>query len=345
MLVYKDRDSKKDILGFQCDRCDYTTLTDVIPNDHGEFRYICPKCGYKMNDRPVEKEEETKMVNSYTVSNAAKRLNCSASTINRAIRDGRFHDCYTEAGYLGKPAWMIPSEQVEYWVNNGGFLQSGKKIKEAPTKAEMDAFKKSVGKLGQTQKENTRTVFDPEVGKYVPVLDLLGDVKEEVKSVPNEFEKRAIRRVAKDKKYVKVLDRTKDIVGERDASGKLTVGRHSWEDPAMTPTGVTLAGDAEGDEALVLPNVDILEQTAKRTVLENFANSNQPAPHIEPIKVAPENPVVRTDGGFSITIPTEMIEDMVQKQIKSELADTVSQLRTAFDLLNEELKKLEEAIA
>ena len=341
MLVYKDRDSKKDILGFQCDRCDYTTLTDVIPNDHGEFRYICPKCGYKMNDRPVEKEEETKMVNSYTVSNAAKRLNCSVSTINRAIRDGRFHDCYTEAGYLGKPAWMIPSEQVEYWVSNGGFLQSGKKIKEAPTKAEMDTFKKSVGKLGQTQKENTRTVFDPEVGKYVPVLDLLGDVKEEVKPVSNEFEKRAIRRVAKDKKYVKVLDRAKDIVSVRDANGKPIAGRYPWEDTARTPAEVPL-GDTDGDVSMD-PDSNVVNQmmldAAQKEIDEKLKQSAYHLPDMKPA------PVVRTDGGFSITIPTEIIEDMVQKQIKSELASTVSQLRTAFDLLNEELKKLEEAIA
>ena len=65
----------------------------------------------------------------------------------------------------------------------------------------------------------------------------------------------------------------------------------------------------------------------------------------EPFIPAIPGPVVRTDSGFSITIPTEIVEEMVQKQIRQEISGTVNQLRTAFDLLNEALKKLEEAIA
>ena len=174
MLVYKDGSDKKDILGFRCDLCDYFTLTDVIPNKHGEFHYICPKCKHHMKEVP-ETKEETKMVNTYTVSNAAKRLNCSIATIQRAITDGRFHDCFMESGYHGRPAWMIPSDQVEEWVTKGGFLQIGKKCE-----GEKNADVKSVaGRFPWGKDDQVRKVFDPTVGKDVPVLDLLGDKKKE----------------------------------------------------------------------------------------------------------------------------------------------------------------------
>lgn len=305
MLVYKDGDTQKDILGFRCDLCDNVTLMDVVPNKHGEFRYICPKCGHKMKELPENKEEETKMVNTYTISNAAKRLNCGRATVARAIYDGRFHDCFMEAGYNGRPAWMIPSDQVEEWVTKGGFVQMGKKIKKAPAEA--------------AQKE-PRKVFDPEVGKEVPVLDLLGDIKKEPE-VPfdPEFAKRAVRRVAKpqqNKKYVKVLDRSNEVVTERDANGKPIAGRYPW------------GGYTELDDASALSYADVSE------LLEKHADRQES-----------QNSVVRTDAGFTITFPTEMVEEMVQKQVKSELAGTVGQLRAALDMLDKELKKLEEVIA
>ena len=364
MLVYKDGNDKKDILGFRCDLCDHATMTDVIPNKHGEFRYICPKCGHHMKEmtETETKEEETVMTNAYTVANAAKRLNCSTSTIVRAIYDGRFHDCFTEAGYAGRPTWMIPSDQVEEWVTKGGFLQSKsskkhpgiltrKAVKEGLEKARAEITsmpanaiqnqdelnKMAFDTFKKNQEKKPRMVFDPEVGKEVEVLNLFKDAEEEKKPELNEFEKRVVRRVAKkkdepEKKYVKVLDRQADeTIVKRDANGK--------------PIGTAVGGDTDGDEALVLPNSDILEQVTKHTVLANFANSNQPAPHIEPIKVAPENPVVRTYGGFSITIPTDMIEDMVYKQLKNKLTEAVGQMQVALALANETLKKLKEAIA
>ena len=300
MLVYKDGDTQKDILGFRCDLCDCVTLTDVVPNKHGEFRYICPKCGHKMKELPENKEEETKMVNTYTISNAAKRLNCGTATVARAIRDGRFHDCFMEAGYNGRPAWMIPSDQVEEWVTKGGFVQPGKKIKKASAEA---------------SKKEPRKVFDPEVGKEVPVVDLLGDIEKEPEApFDPAFAKRAVRRVAKpqqNKKYTKVLDRSEGVVVERDANGKPIAGRYPWGDPMMSPTAVTLGGDTDGD---------------------SFVFSKP-------------QPVVRTNAGFTITFPTEMVEEMVQKQVKNELAGPVSQLRAALDMLDKELKKLEEVIA
>lgn len=305
MLVYKDGDTQKDILGFRCDLCDNVTLMDVVPNKHGEFRYICPKCGHKMKELPENKEEETKMVNTYTISNAAKRLNCGRATVARAIYDGRFHDCFMEAGYNGRPAWMIPSDQVEEWVTKGGFVQMGKKIKKTPAEA---------------AKKEPRKVFDPEVGKEVPVLDLLGDIKKEPE-VPFDpaFAKRAVRRVAKpqqNKKYTKVLDRSNEIITERDANGKPIAGRYPW------------GGYTELDDASALSYADVSE------LLEKHADRQES-----------QNSVVRTDAGFTITFPTEMVEEMVQKQVKSELAGTVGQLRAALDMLDKELKKLEEVIA
>ena len=362
MLVYKNG-SDKDILGFQCDRCDHTTLTNVIPNDHGEYRYICPKCGYKMNDRPAEKEEETSMVNTYTVSNAAKRLNCSTATIGRAIQDGRFHDCFMEAGYHGRPAWMIPSDQVEEWVTRGGFLQMGKVIKQAPTKEEIDAFKKNVGKLGQTQKSaevetvhKPHTVFDPEVGKEVEVLNLFGDIpikenedfstsENDTGEVLDEFRKRAIRRVAKkkdepEKKYVNVLDR--DANGETisawSSDGKPIAGRYPWdkdnEKELLDKMNKLPAGDQDGDSA-----INVLDDNTRNRMMLEAAREEFRKESTSP------NQVVRTDNGFTITFPTDMIESMVQRQFKDEISVAVGQLRTAFDLLNDELKKLEEAIA
>ena len=351
MLVYKDGDTKE-ILGFQCDRCDHTTLTSVIPNDHGEFRYICPKCGYKMKEalETETKEEETKMVNTYTVSNAAKRLNCSTATVSRAIQDGRFHDCFMEAGYHGRPAWMIPSDQVEEWVTRGGFLQSTSpkskftsrsQVRAALEKAKEEAANKQ--KKAWDKGKNVRTVFDPEVGKNVPVLDLLSD--EDRKPIPepkpanqmSEFDKRVVRRVA-GQKYVKVLDRTT----------KEKLEEIKMENVRNKEILKNFAEEVEARKAELKAEEEKFKENLKKGLYApnfkpeemNIVNRDS-----QPIDILPVSPVVRTNGGFSITIPTEMIEDMVQKQLKSEIAGAVNQLRTAFDLLNEELKKLEEAIA
>lgn len=329
MLVYKDGDTQKDILGFRCDLCDNVTLMDVVPNKHGEFRYICPKCGHKMKELPETKEEETKMVNTYTISNAAKRLNCGRATVARAIYDGRFHDCFMEAGYNGRPAWMIPSDQVEEWVTKGGFVQPGKKIKKAPAEA---------------AKKEPRKVFDPEVGKEVPVLDLLGDVeKEPVSQFDPKFAKRVVRRVAKrqqEKKYTKVLDRSNEVVTERDANGKLIAGRYPFGDTPM-PGKFYNAPNVEDADWKPWPSGDIYATDQK--VLEQAQKEINGSMLITEKEKA--SPVVRTDAGFTITFPTEMVEEMVQKQVKSELAGTVGQLRAALDMLDKELKKLEEVIA
>lgn len=311
MLVYKDGDTQKDILGFRCDLCDCVTLTDVVPNKHGEFRYICPKCGHKMKELPENKEEETKMVNTYTISNAAKRLNCGRATVARAIYDGRFHDCFMEAGYNGRPAWMIPSDQVEEWVTKGGFVQPGKRIKKM---------------LAEVPKKEPRKVFDPEVGKEVPVVDLLGDIKKEPEApFDPSFAKRAVRRVAKpqqNKKYTKVLDRSKEA---RSIPNPL-YGMPKVEDAVYKPQ--PHGGYYELTDVSTLEHADIDE------LREKNALRHESSEHI-----------VRTDAGFTITFPTEMVEEMVQKQVKSELAGTVGQLRAALDMLDKELKKLEEAIA
>lgn len=335
MLVYKDGDVQKDILGFRCDLCDCVTLTDVVPNKHGEFRYICPKCGHKMKELPETKEEETKMVNTYTISNAAKRLNCGRATIARAIYDGRFHDCFMEAGHNGRPAWMIPSDQVEEWVTKGGFVQPGKRIKKEPAEA---------------AKKEPRKVFDPEVGKEVPVLDLLGDIKKEPE-VPFDpaFAKRAVRRVAKpqqNKKYTKVLDRSNEIITERDANGKPIAGRYPWEDTDGDSSGIAVPYDPSTFVSNALA-VEAAQRDINRTLEKELQKITTPNYRIgdQRFETSPLQPVVRTDAGFTITFPTEMVEEMVQKQIKSELAGTVGQLRAALDMLDKELKKLEEAIA
>lgn len=353
MLVYKDGDTKE-ILGFQCDRCDHTTLTSVIPNDHGEFRYICPKCGYHMHELTETTEEEAKMVNTYTVSNAAKRLNCSTATVSRAIQDGRFHDCFMEAGYHGRPAWMIPSDQVEEWVTRGGFLQSTSpknkftsrsQVRAALEKAKEEAANKQKKAWGKD--ENVRMVFDPEVGKNVPVLDLLSE--EDRKPIPepkpanqlSEFDKRVVRRVA-GQKYVKVLDRTT----------KEKLEEIKMENVRNKEILKNFAEKVEARKAELKAEEEKFNENVKKGLYTPSAAPNFKPEEMnvvnrdsQPIDIPPVSPVVRTKGGFSITIPTEMIEDMVQKQLKSEIAGAVNQLRTAFDLLNEELKKLEEAIA
>lgn len=341
MLVYKDGSDKKDILGFRCDLCDYFTLTDVIPNKHGEFHYICPKCKHHMKEVP-ETKEETKMVNTYTVSNAAKRLNCSVATIQRAITDGRFHDCFMEAGYHGRPAWMIPSDQVEEWVSKGGFLQAGKKIGET----KVDQEPPHSGRFPWGKDEQVKKIFDPTIGKEVEVLDLLHDDKAK-KEMLNEFEKRVVRRVnnkqKSEPKYVKVLDRTEDIVDKR----------HPWIDPAMTQTAVPIGGDTDGDAQIFTPDNFPWEEAAEanraaiRSIEESLNRKMVDEMPFIPVKPTPEemvSPVVRTDDGFRITFPTEMVENLVHDQIKKELSEKVAQLRAALDLMNEELKKLEEAI-
>lgn len=372
MLVHDKGD--KDILGFICDMCTTFTSMDVIPNEHGEFRYICPKCGHHMKELPEDKKEETKMVNSYTVDNAAKRLNCSRTTITRAIYDGRFQNCFTVTGHTGRPAWMIPSDQVEEWVTNGGFLLprngnskflSRKRVEEERRKAieevtgvpsgtvgnsddlklkAFEEFQKNVnGKVIErvpwnddpakmkaaikvaeekvnrelkdkgvvTYEDACRMVFDPEAGKEVPVLNLF-DGKPEPE---DEFAKRAIKRVAKQPKWTKVLDRTETIK----------------EDTKMEK----LHGDTDGDEYLEKLSKDCVKLTTKPYKPELPAE----AQHIS------TESFVRTDGGFSITIPNEMIEGIVKQHVKEELGQKLAQLRKAVDILNDELKTLEEAIA
>lgn len=395
MLIYKNGDSKE-ILGFQCDRCNCVTMTDVIPNEHGEFRYICPKCGAHMKEL-AENKEEVPMTTAYTVANAAKRLNCSTTTIIRGIYDGRFHDCFTEIGYTGRPAWMIPSDQVEGWVTSGGFLSRNRKndgtrltrkeVHEALEKAKaeitrmpanyvgslddlkqktFELFQKNAAvgmaaneftrlhdaqeKITEVDKDgkpvagrypwgdNGRRVFDPEVGAYVKVLDLL-DPEEKAaaeaarNSEEDEFMKRVVRRVAKAPKC------TKPDIPEEKAEPDFTMPEELNErrdgdydgDIGLSPDIYKLSDEAV--KALECQASEINDQEAKKLMLEEFASRPEPV-----------SPVVRTEGGFSITIPAEMIEDMVKKQVRAEFAGSVHQLRAAFDLLNEELKKLEEAI-
>lgn len=61
------------------------------------------------------------MDNYYTVANAASRMNCSPNLIRKMVKDGRFTDAVDMAGYQGRPALMIPSDQVEAYVSNGNF--------------------------------------------------------------------------------------------------------------------------------------------------------------------------------------------------------------------------------
>ena len=308
------------------------------------------------------------MVNTYTVSNAAKRLNCSTATVSRAIQDGRFHDCFMEAGYHGRPAWMIPSDQVEEWVTRGGFLQSTSlkskftsrsQVRAALEKAKEEAANKQ--KKAWIKDENARTVFDPEVGKDVPVMDFLSE--EDKKPVPepaparpmNEFEKRAVRRVA-GQKYVKVLDRTtKEKLEEikmENVRNKEVLKNFAEEGRSREDINRDFYAKAEARKAELKAEEEKFNENVKKGLYAPSAAPNFKPEEMnvvnrdsQPIDILPVSPVVRTNGGFSITFPTEMIEDMVQKQLKSEIAGAVNQLRTAFDLLNEELKKLEEAIA
>lgn len=314
MLVYKDGDDKKDILGFQCDLCNHVTMMDVIPNKHGEFRYICPKCGHHMTEMDEaateNKEEENRMVNTYTVTNAAKRLNCSTATINRAIQDGRFHDCFMEAGYNGRPAWMIPSDQVEEWVTRGGFTRMGKKNEQFLTQKQVN---EKLCAAKESRQNKPRMVFDPEAGKEVEVLDLLHDdgVK---KDILDEFKNRAVRRVAKDKTCQKEPEKANDllkpgeVVVKRDANGKAIVGRY--------PFG--FAYKTDGEKIDLVPNP------------------------------TPANYVVRTEKGFSITIPDEMVNslitDEIVQQMKSTFAEAIDKFRASLDEMNEQLKKLEEVL-
>lgn len=63
------------------------------------------------------------MDNYYTVSNTASRLNCSTTTVRRAVRDGLFTNIFLDTSVKGTPAVMIPSDQVEAFVDAGGILK------------------------------------------------------------------------------------------------------------------------------------------------------------------------------------------------------------------------------
>lgn len=253
MLVRKS--GFNDILGFICDMCTNFTSTDVIPNEHGEFRYICPRCGHHMKEIATEKKEEKPMVNSYTVENAASRLGVSKSTIIRGIFDGRFSNCFQAAGYNGRPAWMIPSDQVEEWVTKGGFLQSPNNNKF--DKQSIANARRARAASQNSKKPNERTVYDPETKKEVPVVNLL-----------TEADYRNDRQV------------TMGIITKRDETGKAVTGRYPFGTPVKRVAGPDgyhgkviatkpVGGDTDGDSVLATKKE---EKTVDKKMLAGNSN-------------------------------------------------------------------------
>lgn len=125
----------------QCDRCDTYFRPMGMTSDTRDgktiYHYICPECGYHGTDEILhegQNKEEIDMSNYYTVSNAASRLNVCRNTILRAIHSGLFTDTIRDTSFPGAPAYMIPSNQVEYFVSNGGILQiKSRKTKQKPS--------------------------------------------------------------------------------------------------------------------------------------------------------------------------------------------------------------------
>jgi len=114
----------------QCDRCDAyfrpTAMTSEDRTDKTIYHYVCPECGYHGTDEIIhegQNKEEIDMNNYYTIANAASRLNVSRNTVNRAIHNGIFTDVELDRSTPGAPAYMIPSNQVEYYVSHGGILK------------------------------------------------------------------------------------------------------------------------------------------------------------------------------------------------------------------------------
>lgn len=140
----------------QCDRCDAYFRPMGMKSDTKDgktiYHYVCPECGYHGTDEIIhegQKEEEIDMSNYYTVGNAASRLNVCRNTILRAIHNGLFTDTVRDTSYPGAPAYMIPSNQVEYYVSNGGILQiKSRKTKQKPSPVvpKPDNKKKTVNK-------------------------------------------------------------------------------------------------------------------------------------------------------------------------------------------------------
>lgn len=131
MITFADEPSTDKGSWVQCDRCDefFEPGGMTVSSKGGKtvYHYICPYCGYHgvdehMTDEP-KKEEEIDMSNYYTVVNAASRLNCNRQTVLRAIKDGTFTDAIRDYSIPGHPAWMVPSEQVEWWKDHGGILK------------------------------------------------------------------------------------------------------------------------------------------------------------------------------------------------------------------------------
>ena len=298
------------------------------------------------------------MVNAYTTDNAAKRLNCSRNTILRAIYDGRFHDCFKETGLRGHPAWMIPSDQVESWVTNGGFLQpktgsdrfmSRNQVKAALEKAREEvgtgtvladelyaAFKKNTdgilpeGSVVTKRDENgkavagrypivhpneiepPRTIFDPEVGKEVPVLNLLGD--------------RNVDAYAED-----ILDNKRMIEAVQDRMN---------EHFAQMPEDVgKFANQMTADD-------EFAKRAVKRVAKPKWTKVYERIEKQKEERDMKESTAVLTDNGdISVTIPKDIISDILASRMKASIEVRISSLRKAINMMNEELKALEEAIA
>lgn len=124
----------------QCDKCDtyFRRASTATTTKDGKTvqNYICPHCGYHGTDVIYDEgsnKEEKDMMNYYTVANAASRLNCSPASIMRAIHDGTFSDVTRDSTFPGTPAYMIPSNQVEWWVERGGILKRRRRKKQETT--------------------------------------------------------------------------------------------------------------------------------------------------------------------------------------------------------------------
>lgn len=173
----------------QCDRCDAyfrpMGMKSDIKDGKTIYHYVCPECGYHGTDEIIhegQKEEEIDMSNYYTVGNAASRLNVCRNTILRAIHNGLFTDTIRDTSYPGAPAYMIPSNQVEYYVSNGGILQiKSRKTKQKPSPVvpKPDNKKKTVKeelakKIEEAQEKINQELKEASMLHVNDVMDNLG---------------------------------------------------------------------------------------------------------------------------------------------------------------------------
>lgn len=202
----------------ECEACKEIYGSEGIQGEYQDhlFKYhgTCPKCGHQ---ETVEIEEgKIKMNNYYTVSNTASRLNCSTSTVHRAIKSGIFTGVIRDANFPGSPAYMIPSSQVESLKERGGIK------KNHTSKTEIKKISDAKKEIG----EKVELYYDGSTGQmFANNKDVLQKAQEELNKVLEDRKYDFLAEVRKAAENLEVTDTGFHVKESASEPKKAPVGK------------------------------------------------------------------------------------------------------------------------